>query len=83
MSAMMEATNNRGMLALTFRSLDVAFPVMYPKAKWPTANVSFPSYWLCVGSSLSSLKLNVFVRIYLGILRAHGFLLFICGSERF
>jgi hypothetical protein len=33
MSAMMEATNNKGMLALTFRSLDVAFPVKYPKAK--------------------------------------------------
>jgi hypothetical protein len=33
MSAMIEATNNRGILALTFRSLDVAFPVKYPKAK--------------------------------------------------
>jgi len=43
MSGMMEATNNRGMFKLTFRSLDVAFPVMYPKAKCPTANVQSPS----------------------------------------
>ena len=33
MSGMMEATNNRGMFKLTFRSLDVAFPVKYPKAR--------------------------------------------------
>ncbi len=44
MSGMTEATNSRGMLTLTFRSLDVAFPVMYPKARCPTANVCFPSY---------------------------------------
>ena len=33
MSAMMEATNSKGMFALTFRSLEVAFPLMYPKAR--------------------------------------------------
>jgi len=33
MSGMTEATNNRGMFKLTFRSLDVALPVMYPKAR--------------------------------------------------
>jgi len=33
MSGKTETTNNRGMFKLTFRSLDVAFPVMYPKAK--------------------------------------------------
>ena len=43
MSEMIEATNNRGMFALMFRSLDVAFPVMYPKARCPTANVDHPS----------------------------------------
>jgi len=31
------------MLTLTFRSLEVAFPLMYPKARWPTANVCSPS----------------------------------------
>jgi len=43
MSGMTEATNNRGMFKLTFRSLDVAFPVTYPKAKCPIANVHCPS----------------------------------------
>lgn len=43
-----EATNNRGMFTLTFRSLDVAFPVMYPKARCPTANVCCPSLCFCV-----------------------------------
>jgi len=33
MSDITEATNNRGMFTLTFRSLDVALPVMYPKAR--------------------------------------------------
>jgi len=45
MSGMTEATNNRGMFMLTFRSLHVAFPVKYPKAKCPTANVHSPSQW--------------------------------------
>jgi hypothetical protein len=48
MSDMTEATNNRGMFTLTFRSLDVAFPVMYPRARCPTANVCCPSLCLCV-----------------------------------
>jgi len=39
MSDMMEAANNKGMFTFAFRSLDVALPVMYPRAKWPTANV--------------------------------------------
>jgi len=47
MSGMTEATNNRGMFKFTFRSLDVAFPVMYPKARCPTANVHCPSQSHC------------------------------------
>ncbi len=43
MSGMTEATNSRGTFTSTFRSLDVAFPVMYPKARCPTANVCCPS----------------------------------------
>jgi len=36
---MMEAANNKGMFTFAFRSLEVTFPVMYPRARWPTANV--------------------------------------------
>ena len=43
MSGMIEATNNRGMFTFMFRSLDVALPVMYPRARCPTANVCCPS----------------------------------------
>ncbi len=39
MSDMMEAANNKGMFTFAFRSLEVTFPVMYPRARWPTANV--------------------------------------------
>jgi len=49
MSDMMEATNSRGMFTLVSRSLDVAFPVMYPIARWPTANVPCPSLCLSFG----------------------------------
>jgi len=45
-SDIIEATNNKGTFTLTFRSLDIAFPVKYPKARWPTANVYGPSQWL-------------------------------------
>ena len=55
MSGMTEAKNNRGMFTFTFRSLDVAFPVRYPRARCPTANVCCPSYCFvcfCVKSSV-------------------------------
>jgi len=63
MSAIIEATNNRGMLTLTFRSLDVAFPLIYPKARWPTANVCFPSLIVCVSGYLSAIKLSVLLSL--------------------
>ena len=40
-SGIMEARNKRGTFALTFRILDVALPDKYPKAKCPTAYVSW------------------------------------------
>lgn len=40
-SGKIETRKSRGMFTLTFRSLDVAFPVKYPKARCPTANVNF------------------------------------------
>jgi len=48
MSDMTEAKNRRGTFTSIFRSLDVAFPFMYPRARWPTANVCCPSSCLCV-----------------------------------
>ena len=41
MSGMMEARKSRGMFTFTLRSLPVAFPVRYPKARCPTAYISF------------------------------------------
>lgn len=59
MSDMTEATNNRGILTLTFTSLDVIFPVMYPKARCPTANVCFPSLSMRFYNLFENSKLNV------------------------
>jgi len=42
-SDMTEAKNSRGRFTFTFKSLDDAFPVMYPKARCPTANVELSS----------------------------------------
>jgi len=61
---MTEAKNNRGMFTFTFRSLDVAFPVRYPRARCPTANVCCPSYCFvcfCVRSSVWSREIKCFV----------------------
>jgi len=67
MSGMTEATNSRGMLTLTFRSLDVALPVMYPRARCPTANVWCPSRCFCVlGHLCEVVKLSVLLRFGLG-----------------
>ena len=46
MSGITEATSSRGMFMSRFRSLDVAFPVRYPRARCPTANVGFPFFFL-------------------------------------
>jgi len=43
MSGMMEAKKSKGMLIFTFKSLEVAFPVRYPRAMCPTANMMFSS----------------------------------------
>ena len=67
MSEMMEATNNSGMFTLTFRSLDVVLPVMYPRARCPTANVWCPSRCFCVlGHLCEVVKLSVLLRFGLG-----------------
>jgi len=42
-SGSIESRKRRAALVFTFRSLDVAFPVKYPKARCPTANVENPS----------------------------------------
>lgn len=41
MSGMMENANNKGTFTLTFRRLDDAFPDKYPRAKCPTAYISY------------------------------------------
>jgi len=67
MSEMTEATNNSGMFTLTFRSLDVTLPVMYPRARCPTANVWCPSRCFCVlGHLCEVVKLSVLLRFGLG-----------------
>lgn len=43
MSGMMEARKRSGIFTFRLRSLSVALPVRYPKAKCPTAYVSFLS----------------------------------------
>ena len=43
MSEIMEATSSKGIFMLTFRSLEVPFPRIYPKARCPTANVCHSS----------------------------------------
>lgn len=48
MSGSVEAKNNRGTFTFTFRSLDVALPDKYPKAKCPTAYVRCSSKLLRV-----------------------------------
>jgi hypothetical protein len=58
MSGMTEATNNKGMFELTFRSLEVVLPVRYPKARCPTANVCFPLL-MFVGHFSEVVKLSV------------------------
>ncbi len=76
MSEMTEATNNRGMFTLTFRSLDVAFPVRYPRARCPTANVCCPSSCLCVlGHLYEAMKLSVLLNLALMFLYEPG-----CGE---
>ena len=42
-SDMIEAKNSRGRFTFTSKSLDDAFPVTYPKARCPTANVELSS----------------------------------------
>jgi len=44
MSASTEAARSNGIFVSRFRSSDVAFPVRYPKARWPTANVGSYSF---------------------------------------
>ena len=41
MSGIMEARKRRGMFMFTLRSLPVALPVMYPRARCPTAYIEF------------------------------------------
>jgi len=55
-SGVTETTNNKAMCTFTFRSLDVALPDKYPKAKCPTAYVS--------GSSNCSGGFNILYVIY-------------------
>lgn len=43
MSGRSETRKSRGMLIFAFKSLDVAFPVRYPRATCPTANMMFSS----------------------------------------
>jgi len=60
-SGITEARNSRGMFTFTFRTLDVALPDMYPKARCPTAYVS--------GSSNCLVRFNFFMlfdALYLG-----------------
>jgi hypothetical protein len=59
MSDMLETTNNKGMFTLTFRSLDVALPVIYPTARCPTANVYYSSLCCGFGHLSEDMKLNV------------------------
>ena len=62
MSEITEATSRRGIFMSRFRSLDVAFPVRYPKAKCPTANVGFPSsFAFCSCLSRDQLRISFFV----------------------
>ena len=39
MSGRIEAASRRGRFTLTLASFDELFPNMYPRAKWPIANV--------------------------------------------
>ena len=43
MSGIMETKKSKGMLILALKSLEVAFPVRYPRAMCPTANMVFSS----------------------------------------
>lgn len=43
MSGATDARRSRGMLIFTCKALEVAFPVRYPRAKCPTANIVFSS----------------------------------------
>jgi len=52
-SDMTEATNSRGMFTFTLRSLDVALPDKYPRARCPTAYMSCPS---CFASLVISVR---------------------------
>ena len=38
-SGRIEVASRSGKFSFTLASFDVAFPNMYPKARWPTANV--------------------------------------------
>ncbi len=68
MSDMTEATNNRGMFTFMFRILDVALPVMYPRARCPTANVFCSSFCLCVLGHLSeAMELSVLLEFWIGV----------------
>jgi hypothetical protein len=45
MSGRTDTVRRRGRFALTLRRLDEPLPDRYPNAKWPIANVAFPSYY--------------------------------------
>lgn len=61
MSAITEAARSIGIFASKFRSLDAAFPVRYPKAKCPTANVEFsPFFYVLEGKGVSFIGYVVF-----------------------
>jgi len=63
MSGRVETTKSRGMLTLTFRSLDVAFPVRYPAAKCPTANVCCSSLCCGFGHLYEDMELSVLLNL--------------------
>lgn len=41
MSGRSETRKSKGMLIFTFKSLEAVFPVRYPRATCPTANMTF------------------------------------------
>lgn len=44
-----EVANSNGKCKLTLTSFEDAFPVRYPKAKWPIANVAETSNYIALG----------------------------------
>ena len=54
-----EAMNSKGMFTFTPRSLDVALPDKYPRARCPTAYMSCPSYFCVFGYICEVMGLSV------------------------